>query len=47
MCIVGRAFRGPPADTINSPTDSKLVTSSAENDNKLLGQLKSGDLEGL
>ena len=51
--LVDRAFRGPPADAINSPTDAKfeitdcklyvpLVTLSAENDNKLLKQLKSG-----
>ena len=51
--LVGRAFRGPPAAAINSPidanfeiTDCKLyvpvVILSAENDNKLLEQLKSG-----
>ena len=51
--LVGRAHRGPPAAAINSPTDAKfeitdcklyipIVTSSAENDNKLLEQLKSG-----
>ena len=49
--LVGRAFRGPPAAAINSPakfeiTDCKLyvpvVTLSAENDQKLLEQLKSG-----
>ena len=51
--LVGRAFRGPPAAVINSPTDAKfeitdcklyvpVVTLSAENDNKLLEQLKSG-----
>ena len=51
--LVGRAFRGPPAAAINSPTDAKFeitdcklhvlaVTLSAENDNKLLEQLKSG-----
>ena len=51
--LVDRAFRGPPADAINSPTDAKfeitdcklyvpVVTLSAENDNKLLKQLKSG-----
>ena len=51
--LVGRAFRGPPAAAINSPTDAKfeitdcklyvpVVTLSAENDNKLLEQLKSG-----
>ena len=50
--LVGRAFRGPPAAAINSPTDAKFeitdcklyvpaVTLSAEND-KLLEQLKSG-----
>ena len=43
--LVGRAFRGPPAAAINSPTDAKfeitdcklnvpVVTLSAENDNK-------------
>ena len=51
--LVGRAFRGPPAAAIESPTSAKLeitdwklyvpiVTLSAENDNKLLEQLKSG-----
>ena len=51
--LVGRAFRGPPATAINSPTSAKfeitdcklyvpMVTLSAENDNKLLEQLKSG-----
>ena len=51
--LVGRAFRGPPAAAINSPTSAKfeitdcklyvpMVTLSAENDNKLLEQLKSG-----
>ena len=51
--LVGRAFRGPPAAAINSPTDAQfeitdcklyvpVVTLSAENDNKLLEQLKSG-----
>ena len=51
--LVGRAFRGPTAAVINSPTDAKfeitdcklfasVVTLSAENDNKLLEQLKSG-----
>ena len=51
--LVGRAFRGPPVAAINSPTDAKfeitdcklyvpVVTLSAENDNKLLEQLKSG-----
>ena len=51
--LVGRAFRGTPAAAINSPTDAKfeitdcksyvpLVTLSAENDNKLSEQLKSG-----
>ena len=51
--LVGRAFRGPPAAAINSPRDAKfeitdcklyvpVVTLSAENDNKLLEQLKSG-----
>ena len=51
--LVGRAFRGPPAAATNSPTDAKfeitdcklyvpIVTLSAENDNKLLEQLKSG-----
>ena len=50
--LVGRAFRGPPAAVINSPTDTKfeitdcklyvpVVTLSAKNDNKLLEQLKS------
>ena len=45
--LVGRAFRGPPAAVINSPTDPKfeitdcklyvpVVILSAENDNKLL-----------
>ena len=49
--LVGRAFRGPTAAAINSPTDAKFeitdcklylpaVTLSAENDNKLLEQLK-------
>ena len=53
-CVpVGRVHRGPPAAAINSPTDSKfeisdcklyvpIVTVSAEIDNKLLEQLKSG-----
>ena len=47
IVLVGRAFRGPPAAAINSPTDAKfeitdcklyvpVVTLSAENDNKLL-----------
>ena len=51
--LVGRAHRGPPAAAINSPTDAKfeitdcklyvpIVTLSAENNNKLLEQLKSG-----
>ena len=51
--LVGRAFRGPPAAAINSPTSVKfeitycklyfpVVTLSAENDNKLLEQLKLG-----
>ena len=51
--LVGRAFRGPPAAAINSPTDAKfeitdcklyvpVVTLSAENDIKLSEQLKSG-----
>ena len=51
--LVGRAHRGPPAAAINSLTDAKfeitdcklhvlIVTLSAENDNKLLEQLKSG-----
>ena len=51
--LVGRAFRGPPAAAIISPTSAKfeitdcklyvpVVTSSVENDNKLLEQLKSG-----
>ena len=51
--LVGRAHRGPPAAAINSPTETKfeitdcklcvaIVTLSAENDNKLLEQLKSG-----
>ena len=51
--LVGRAHRGPSAAVINSPTDAKfeitdcklyvhVVTLSAENDNKLLEQLKSG-----
>ena len=51
--LVGRAHRGPPSAAINSPTDVKFeitdcklyipsVTLSAENDNKLLEQLKSG-----
>ena len=51
--LVGRAFRGPPAAAINSPTSAKfeitdcklyvpVVTLSVENDNKLLEQLKSG-----
>ena len=51
--LVGRAHRGPPAAAINSPTDAKfeitdcklyvpIVTLSAENDTKLLEQLKSG-----
>ena len=52
-CVLGRAFRGPPAVAINSPTDAKfeitdcklyvpVVTLLAEIDNKLLEQLKSG-----
>ena len=51
--LVGRAFRGSPADAINSPTDAKfeitdcklfipVVPLSAENYKKLLEQLKSG-----
>ena len=51
--LVGRAFRGPPAAAINSLTSAKfeitdcklyvpVITLSAENDNKLLEQLKSG-----
>ena len=51
--LVGRAFRGPPAAAINSPTSAKfeitdcklyvpVVTLSVEDDNKLLEQLKSG-----
>ena len=51
--LVGRAHRDPAAAAINSPTDAKveitdcklyvpIVTLSAENDNKLLEQLKSG-----
>ena len=51
--LVGRAFRGPPVAAINSRTDAKfeisdcklyvpVATLSAENDNKLLEQLKSG-----
>ena len=51
--LVDRAHRGPPAAAINSPTDAKfeitdcklyvpVVILSAENDNKLLEQLKSG-----
>ena len=51
--LVGRAHRGPPAPAINSPTSAKseitdcklyvpVVTLSAENDNKLLEQLKPG-----
>ena len=51
--LVGRAHRGRPAAAINSPTDAKfeitdcklyvpVVTLLAENDNKLLEQLKSG-----
>ena len=51
--LVGRAFRGQPAAAINSPTNAKfeithcklyvpVVTLSAENNNKLLEQLKSG-----
>ena len=50
--LVGRAHRGPPTAAINSPTDAKfeitdcklyvpIVTLTAENDNKLLEQLKS------
>ena len=50
--LVGRAFRGQPVAAINSPTSAKfeitdcklyvpVVTLSAENDNKLLEQLKS------
>ena len=51
--LVGRAHRDPPAAAINSPTGAKseitdcklyvsVVTLLAENDNKLLEQLKSG-----
>ena len=51
--LVGRAHRGPPAAAINSRTCTKfeitdcklyvpVVTLSAENDTKLLEQLKSG-----
>ena len=51
--LVGKAFRHPPSAAINSPTEAKfeitdcklyvpIVTLSAENDNKLLEQLKSG-----
>ena len=51
--LVGRAFRGPPAAAINSPTDLRfeitdcklyvpIVNLSAESDSKLLEQLKSG-----
>ena len=51
--LAGRAFRGPPAAAINSPTDAKseitdcklyvpIFTLSAEDDNKLLEELKSG-----
>ena len=51
--LVGRAHRGQPAAAINSPTDAKfeitdcklyvpIVTLLAENDNKLLEQLKPG-----
>ena len=51
--LVGRTDRGPPAAAINSPTSAKfeitdcklyvpVVILSAENDNKLLEQLKSG-----
>ena len=51
--LVGRTFRGPPVAEIHSRTDAKfeitdyklyvpVVTLSAENDNKLLEQLKSG-----
>ena len=51
--LIGRAFRGPPAAAINSPTEAKfeitdcklyvpIVTLSAENDKKLLEKLKSG-----
>ena len=51
--LVGRAHRGPPVAAINSPTDTKfeitdcklyvpVVTLSAENDNKLFEQFKSG-----
>ena len=51
--LVGRDFRGPPVVVINSPADAKfeitdcklyvpVVILSAENDNKLLEQLKSG-----
>ena len=51
--LVGRTDRGPPAAAINSPTSVKfeitdcklyvpVVILSAENDNKLLEQLKSG-----
>ena len=51
--LVGRAYRGPPAAATNSPTSAKfeitdcklyvpIVTLSAENDNRLLEQIKSG-----
>ena len=51
--LVGRAHQAPPAAAIESPTSAKfeitdcklyvpVVTLSAENDNKLLEQLKSG-----
>ena len=51
--LVGRTFRCPPVAEIHSRTDAKfeitdyklyvpVVTLSAENDNKLLEQLKSG-----
>ena len=51
--LVGRAHRGPPAAAINSPTEANfeitecklyvpIVILSAESDNKLLEQLKSG-----
>ena len=51
--LVGIGHRGAPAVAINSPTDAKfeitacklyvpVVTLSAENENKLLEQLKSG-----
>ena len=56
--LVGRAFRGPPAAAIISPTSAKfeitdcklyvpVVTLSVENDNKLLEQLKSGFIRSI